>query len=168
MRANTLTVIAVLLLGGGVAVAREKPAADKGGAAMSSRAKGAFDVKISPLQLGEVAQHETLGRMAIDKQYHGDLTGTGKGEMLTAGSAASGSGAYVAVERVSGTLGGRRGSFLMTHRATMTRGTPDLSIVVVPDSGTEQLTGIAGHMDIKIEAGGKHFYELEYTLPEPV
>jgi hypothetical protein len=135
------------------------------GAADASKAKGAFDVKIGMLEVGDVAKHETLGRMSIDKVYHGELDGTGKGEMLTAGKEGSDSGAYVAVERVSGTLAGKKGSFLLAHRATMTKGKPDLSIIVVPESGTDALAGISGHMDIKIEAGGKHFYELEYTLP---
>jgi hypothetical protein len=134
-------------------------------AAMATHASGTFDVKLGPQALSDTAADPTLGRMSIDKQYHGDLEGTGKGEMLTAGSG-EGSGAYVAVERVTGKLKGRSGSFSLQHRGIMTRGTPDLAIAVVPDSGTGELVGLAGTMTIKIE-NGKHFYEIEYTLPNP-
>ena len=102
--------------------------------------------------------------MTIDKQYHGDLEGTGKGQMLTAGTPVKGSGAYVAIEKVAGTLKGRSGSFALQHSGTMTQGAPHLAITVVPDSGTGELKGIAGKMDIKI-ADGKHSYDFEYTLP---
>ena len=156
-----------LILGfGGVAYgeAQAAPTTPKE-AAMSVHASGTFDVKLGPQALSDIAADPTLGRMSIDKQYHGDLEGTGKGEMLTAGSG-EGSGAYVAVERVTGKLKGRSGSFSLQHRGVMTRGTPDLLITVVPDSGTGELVGLAGKMMIKIE-NGKHFYELEYTLPNP-
>ena len=143
-----------------------KGAEPKKGATMTSRAKGPFEVKVAPLALSEVAQDPALGRMSIDKQYHGDLEGTAKGEMLTGGNAASGSGVYVAVERVSGTLGGKKGSFLLYHHATMTQGKPDLTIMVAPESGTDQLAGISGRMNIIFEAGGKHAYDFEYTLPD--
>jgi len=102
--------------------------------------------------------------MTIEKQLHGDLEGTGKGQMLTAGNS-TGSGAYVAIERITGTLEGRSGSFILQHRGIMTRGTPELTITVVPDSGTGQLAGIAGAFTIII-ANGKHSYDFEYTLPE--
>ena len=130
--------------------------------AMTAHASGTFDVKLGPQALSETAADPTLGRMSIDKQYHGDLEGTAKGEMLTAGSG-EGSGAYVAVERVTGKLKGRSGSFSLQHRGVMTRGTPDLLITVVPDSGTGELEGLSGKMDIIIE-GGKHSYVFEYTL----
>jgi hypothetical protein len=104
--------------------------------------------------------------MSIDKQFHGDLEATSKGEMLTAMSGTvKGSGAYVAVERVTGTLHGRAGSFALYHIGTMTRGTPHLAVTVVPDSGTGQLTGITGTMNIII-ADGKHSYEFEYELAQ--
>jgi len=106
-----------------------------------------------------------LSRMALDKQYHGDLEATGKGQMLTAGTAVKGSGAYVAIEKVSGTLKGRSGSFVLQHAGSMTGGNFQLTVTVVPDSGAGQLAGIAGKMNIII-AGGKHSYEFEYTLPE--
>ncbi|HEV7668716.1 MAG TPA: DUF3224 domain-containing protein [Thermoanaerobaculia bacterium] len=126
-------------------------------------AKGDFDVKINPLPLAGPAEDATLGRMSIEKEFHGDLVGTGKGQMLTAG-AAEGSGAYVAIERVSATLAGRKGTFALYHKGIMTRGTPDLAVIVVPDSGTEELAGISGILHIIIE-GGKHGYDFEYSLP---
>ena len=130
---------------------------------MPTHAAGPFDVKVTPQD--DKSEDPLLGRMTIDKQYHGDLDATGKGQMLTAGSAAKGSGAYVAIEKVSGTLQGRRGTFVLQHTGTMTQGTPQLIITVVPDSGTGQLAGISGKMEIKIAEGGKHSYDLEYTLP---
>jgi hypothetical protein len=104
--------------------------------------------------------------MSIDKQYHGDLEAAGKGQMLTAGSSVRGSGAYVAIEKVTGTLEGRSGTFVLQHTGTMTQNAPELNIAVVPDSGTGQLAGIAGKMTIIIATGGKHSYNLEYTLPK--
>jgi hypothetical protein len=129
---------------------------------MPAHASGTFEVKLTPQtdDKGDPA----LGRMLIDKQFHGELEGTSKGQMLTAGSA-EGSGVYVAVEKVTGTLHGRTGAFILHHTGIMTRKTPQLSINVVPDSGTEQLAGITGKMNIII-ANGKHSYEFEYTLPE--
>ncbi len=132
---------------------------------------GTFDVKMTPLALADdrppaEGGGAKLGRMALDKQYHGALTATATGEMLSAMSSVSGSAGYVAIERVSGTLEGRSGSFALQHTGTMTRGAPELLIRVVPDSGTGQLTGLTGSMAIRIEAGGKHFYDFEYTLPE--
>lgn len=105
-----------------------------------------------------------LNRMTLDKQYHGDLEATGIGQMLTAGTAIKGSGAYVAIEKVSGTLEGKKGTFILQHAGTMTREVPQLAIVVVPDSGTGELEGMSGKMIIKFAEGGKHFYELDYTL----
>ena len=105
-----------------------------------------------------------LGRMSSDKQFHGDLEGTSKGQMLSAAGSVKGSAGYVAMERVTGTLKGRTGSFVLQHSGTMTRGTPQLSVTVVPDSGTGQLESIAGTLTIKV-ADGKHSYDFEYTLP---
>ncbi|MGO9126639.1 MAG: DUF3224 domain-containing protein, partial [Terriglobales bacterium] len=104
------------------------------------------------------------GRMTIDKQFHGDLEGTSKGEMLSAMTEVKGSAGYVAMERVTGALNGRSGTFFLQHSASMTRGVPQLSVTVVPDSGTGQLQGLTGKMDIIINAG-KHSYDFEYTLP---
>lgn len=132
---------------------------------MSERASGPFEVKITPQKPdNEVAQAANLARMSIDKQFHGDLEGTSKGEMIATQSEAKGSGGYVALERVTGTLHGRKGSFVLQHSATMNRNVPSLSITVVPDSGTDELVGLSGTMNIIIAAGGKHSYEFDYTL----
>jgi hypothetical protein len=101
--------------------------------------------------------------MTLDKQYHGPLEGTGKGQMLTGGTDVQGSGVYVAIERVTGKLDGQRGSFTLQHGGTMTRGVPQLIVSVVPDSGAGELVGLAGKMMINI-VDGKHFYEFEYTI----
>ena len=128
-------------------------------------AKGSFEVKVVPQGEPEKTDGGTLGRMSIDKQFHGDLEGTSKGEMLSAMSNVKGSAGYVAMERVTGTLRGRSGSFVLQHNATMTRGKPELNIIVVPDSGTGQLTGLSGKLNIIIAPDGKHSYEFDYTLP---
>jgi Protein of unknown function (DUF3224) len=106
-----------------------------------------------------------LTRMLLDKQYHGDLEGVGKGQMLTNGINASKSGVYVAMETFTGTLKGKSGTFVLHHNGIMRQGTPDLTINVVPDSGTGQLAGISGKMTIIIAKDGKHSYDFEYTLP---
>jgi hypothetical protein len=130
-----------------------------------SHASGTFEVKLTP-QAAEKGTDAGLGRMSIDKQFHGDLEGTSRGFMLSsAGTIVKGSGGYVAMERVTGTLKGRSGSFVLQHSGIMTRGTPQLNVTVVPDSGTDQLTGISGTFTIKIDAG-KHSYDFDYTLPE--
>ena len=131
---------------------------------MTTRATGPFDVKIAPLDPAFKTEDNSLGPISIDKQYPGDLDATGKGEMLTGGTAIKGSGVYVAVERVAGTLHGRSGTFLLQHSGVMTRGTPHLSITVVADSGTGQLTGLTGTMNVTI-TDGKHSYDLSYSLP---
>ena len=99
--------------------------------------------------------------MTAEKQWHGDLEGTGTGQMLTGGDVKTGSAGYVAMEKFSGSLKGRKGSFILQHSATMTAGKGDLTITIVPASGTDQLKGITGKLTIKIE-NGKHFYDLEY------
>ena len=132
---------------------------------MTTRASGTFDVKLSPQASDDRSEGAPLARMSIDKQFHGDLEGTSKGEMLTAGTAVPGSAGYVAIERVTGTLHGRAGTFALQHSGTMTRGAPHLTLTVVPDSGTAELTGLAGTMAITI-VDGKHSYELEYTIAE--
>jgi len=132
---------------------------------MTTRANGTFEVKLIPQASDDKSEDATLGRMSIDKQFHGDLEATSKGQMLSVVTAVKGSAGYVAIERVSGTLHGRSGSFVLQHSGTMTRGAPQQSVTVVPDSGTGQLVGLAGKMTIII-AGGKHSYEFEYTLAE--
>jgi len=132
---------------------------------MTMRASGGFEVKISPLAADDPAAGSPVGRMSIDKQFRGDLDATSKGEMLTAGTSVKGSAGYVAIERVTGSLHGREGTFVLQHSGTMTRGVPQLTITVVPDSGTGGLAGLAGRMTIEI-ADGKHSYGFEYALGE--
>ena len=131
----------------------------------AAHASGTFDVKLVPQPSDSEAQDPTLGRMSINKQFHGDLEGSSKGQMLTAGTSIKGSAGYVAIERVSGTLQGRSGSFILQHSGTMDRGAPQLKITVVPDSGTEQLAGLTGRLTIRIE-NGKHFYDFDYAIQE--
>ena len=134
---------------------------------MPTKASGSFDVKLTPQTLADAGADSGLGRMGLSKQFHGDLEATSVGEMLTAMSTSvQGSGAYVAVERVTGKLNGRSGSFMLHHTGVMNRGVPELTITVVPDSGTDELTGVTGKLNIRIEAGGKHFYDFEYELPQ--
>jgi hypothetical protein len=133
-------------------------------ATMTTKASGTFDVKLTPQDPDAKAEGSTLGRMSIDKQLRGDLVGTSQGQMLSAISDVKGSAGYVAIERVTGTLHGRSGTFVLQHDGIMTRGAQQLTIIVVPDSATGQLTGLTGTMAIRI-ADGKHFYDFEYTLP---
>lgn len=128
-----------------------------------THARGTFEVDLQPLPLERDVAAATLARMSIAKVFHGDLEGTSRGQMLTAGAAVKGSAGYVAIEQVSGTLHGRRGTFLLQHHGIMSRGVGDLGITVVPDSGTDQLAGLAGRMGITI-ADGKHSYDFDYTL----
>ena len=128
-------------------------------------ATGPFDVKLNLLEAYNRDAEAAVGRMSIDKQFHGDLEATSKGEMLTAMGTMKGSAGYVAIERVTGTLHGRRGSFALQHSSTMARGEPRQNISVVPDSGTGELAGLSGTMTIVIAAGGAHSYEFDYTLP---
>jgi hypothetical protein len=130
---------------------------------MASRASGTFEVKLNAQPPAQNVGDPSVGRLAIDKQFRGDLEATSKGEMLAAGTDVKGSAGYVAIERVTGTLQGRTGSFALLHRGVMTRGQPELSIIVVPDSGTDQLIGLAGTMAINV-VEGKHAYDFEYTF----
>lgn len=125
-----------------------------------TQAKGTFEVKLTP----QATDAADLGRMSIDKQFHGDLEAASKGEMLSAMGSVQGSAGYVAIEKVTGSLKGRSGTFMLQHNGIMNRGTPQLTISVVPDSGTGQLEGLSGSMAIEI-ADGKHSYSFEYTLP---
>ena len=132
---------------------------------MTRLARGTFDVNITPQPSEDKTEGLTLGRMLIEKKYLGDLEAAGSGQMLTGMAAVKGSGTYVAIERVTGTLQGRSGSFILYHLGIMERGAPRLNVTVVPDSGTRELAGMAGTMTILI-AEGIHSYELAYTLPE--
>lgn len=132
-----------------------------------TRATGTFEVKLNPHPTAHDHAGAPLARLSIDKEFQGDLIGTSKGEMLTGGAAVENSAGYVAIERVSGTLHGKRGSFILQHSGTMTRGVPTLSVTVVPDSGTDELAGLSGTMNIII-ANRKHSYEFDYTIaPRP-
>ncbi|HEX5127045.1 MAG TPA: DUF3224 domain-containing protein [Rhodocyclaceae bacterium] len=124
---------------------------------------GIFEVKLNPQAPEENVGDPSVGRMSLDKQFHGDLEASSRGQMLAVMTDIKGSAGYVAMERVAGKLHGRSGSFALQHSGTMTRGTPQLSVTVVPDSGTDQLAGLAGAMTIDI-ADGKHSYIFEYTL----
>ena len=128
---------------------------------MTQHATGTFEVKLAPQD--DKSDDKTMGRMTIDKQWLGDLEGTSKGQMLTGGDPSKGSAGYVAIEKFSGTVKGHKGTFIFQHSATMTKGEGQLTITVVPDSGTDELAGISGKLTIKIESG-KHFYDFEYNL----
>ncbi len=132
---------------------------------MTKQASGTFDVKLVPQPPEDKVGDPTIGRMSLDKQFRGDLQGTSKGQMLAAGTDVKNSAGYVAIERVNGTLAGRTGTFALQHSGTMTRGEGQLTITVVPDSGTGQLVGLSGRMNITI-AEGNHSYTFEYTLPD--
>jgi uncharacterized protein DUF3224 len=127
-----------------------------------SEARGTFDVKVTPQAPDDVAAGP-FGRLFLDKQFHGDLEGGSKGQMLASGTGKDGSGAYVALELVTGTLNGRRGTFVLQHTGTMTKNVATMSVTVVPDSGTGDLMGLSGAMTIVI-ADGKHSYVFAYTL----
>jgi len=127
-------------------------------------ARGGFDVTMTPKPADEPSS--PFQRLIGDKRFRGDLEGTSRGEMLAWGTPDQGSAAYVALELVTGTLNGKKGTFVLQHRGTMSKGIPTMHVGVVPESGTGELAGIAGTMRIVIE-GGKHSYELEYTLPRP-
>lgn len=131
---------------------------------MTHRATGTFEVKLSPLTTHHEDEVSGLGRLSIDKEFRGELVATSCGEMLTVISMVEGSAGYVAMERVTGTLSGRRGSFALQHSGTMKRGTQSLTVSVVPDSGTDELEGLAGGMSIDV-MGGRHSYVLDFTLP---
>jgi len=124
-------------------------------------ARGTFEVKITP-QLQDDSAGGGFDRLLIDKRFHGELEAVSKGQMLATRTAVEGSGGYVALERVTGKLNGKRGSFVLQHRGTMSKGVYVMQVTVVPDSGTDELAGIAGTMTIIIE-GGKHSYNFEYT-----
>ena len=126
-------------------------------------ARGTFEIKLNPLTPYNMAEGALLGRMSIDKRFMGDLEAASQGEMLSAGTTVQGSAGYVAIERVTGTLAGRNGSFVLQHTGLMARGAPSLTVLIVPDSGTDELEGLAGTMAIIIE-DGKHMYEMSYAL----
>ena len=131
---------------------------------MNQRAAGPFEVSLQNLPSDAAREGVVFGRRSLDKQFHGDLEATSKGEMLFAGTSVQGSAGYVAIEWVTGSLHGKPGTFALQHSGNMERGVPTLSVAVVPDSGTEALVGLRGRMDIILESG-KHSYVFEYDLP---
>ena len=161
MRLPTLVATALFMS----LAAAETTTLPKEPAVTAHTATGPFDVKLAPQALSGVAEHAGLSRMSLDKQFHGALEASSAGEMLAFRSATSGSAGYVALETVRGTLDGRAGSFVLQHSSTLTRGEPQQSITVVPDSGTDALAGLSGRMVVDIAPGGAHSYRFEYTLP---
>lgn len=131
---------------------------------MQQHITGNFDVTLTPQAASPGIETARLGRQTLSKQFHGDLNARSLGEMLAAGTEVKGSAGYVAIERVTGTLLGKAGSFVLMHTGTMNRGTPQLTVQVVPDSGTDALTGLTGQMGIQI-TDGKHFYTFDFSLP---
>ena len=127
-------------------------------------AKGSFTVEMKPEGTPAELEGVSTARMALNKRFEGDLTGVGAGQMLTALTSVKGSAGYVAIERFTGTLHGKAGTFIFQHSGVMNQGAQQLSITVVPDSGTGALSGIQGRFKISI-LDGKHFYEFEYSLP---
>jgi hypothetical protein len=127
---------------------------------MSERATGTFTTAFEPLPSDDAA----IGRMRVRKTIQGDLSGEGVAEMMSVGTAVEGSAGYVAIDRITGTLGGREGSFVLQHFGLMARGEGTLTVSVVPDSGTGELTGLTGFFDIVNEAG-VHSYTFDYELP---
>ncbi|MET0856556.1 MAG: DUF3224 domain-containing protein [Telluria sp.] len=131
---------------------------------MTQHANGPFEVTMTPAGSPEHEGRTAFGRLQLDKQYAGDLVAIGNGQMLTAVTDTQGSAAYVAIERIRGNLKGKKGSFAIHHTGTMSGGLKQLMIAVVTDSGTDELTGIAGTMSLTM-VEGKHFYGFDYTLP---
>ncbi len=142
----------------------QSPATPQKEAAVSRHASGTFDVKVTPQEPDAVGADSGISRLLLEKQFHGDLEAASKGQMLACGGPPSGSGGYVGMERVTGKLSGRSGSFALQHNGTMEPSGVHLSVTVVPGSGTGQLVGISGSMNIVIESG-KHSYTLDYSLP---
>lgn len=132
---------------------------------MNGIATGTFEVKLTPQASLEPTADPGLGRLTIDKAFRGDLEGTSQGLMLSAAGSVKGSAGYVAIERIHGTLKGQSGSFVLQHSGTTTRGQGEVSVTVVPDSGTDQLSELVGRMSINKD-GGAHTYRFEYTLPD--
>lgn len=128
-------------------------------------ARGRFDVKVTPIPMGDPGTGR-FNRLFLDKQIQGDLEATSEGEMMGADSPVQGSAGYVAVERITGSLHGKKGSFVLQHKSSMRKGADfRMDITVVPDSGTHELTGLAGTFTIIFE-GKNHLYEFDYTLEE--
>ena len=161
---GALVILTVIVNSSPGAQMRPDPNAQKAERTVAARATGTFEVKLTPQPADQYADGTAVARLTIDKTFTGALQATSNGQMLSAMGGVKGSAGYVAIERVSGTLAGRRGSFVLQHSGTMDRGAASLSVSVVPDSGSDELAGLAGTMQIKIE-GGLHSYEFSYTVP---
>ena len=162
---NLVTVLCLALVSTAANTQAETSASRTTSTKESMTARGTFDVKVVPQPPDDVAGG-SFSRLFLDKQFHGDLTATSKGQMMGAGTPEKGLGGYVALELVSGTLNGRHGSFALQHSGTMEKGVATMNVTVVPGSGTDQLTGMAGRMTVIIE-NGKHSYVFEYTVADP-
>ncbi|KOQ62701.1 hypothetical protein ABW41_09455 [Stenotrophomonas maltophilia] len=130
---------------------------------MRGEAHGTFEVDLRPIG----GNDGPIAVMSINKTFAGDLHGSSVGQMLAFRTPVQGSAGYVAMERVTATLAGRQGGFTLQHNGLMTRGTPQLSVVVVPDSGSEGLFGLSGTLEITISEG-RHDYRLVYSLPDEI
>lgn len=165
MKKTFLIIVFSLLLINGNASATEAPSNPvQQVTKMTHHISGLFDVKMSPQAAAE-NEEASIGRMLLDKQFHGDLEANSKGQMLAHMTSVKGSAGYVAMEKVVGSLQGRKGSFVLQHSGTMNRGEATLVLNVVPDSGTDELEGLSGSMTITV-TDGKHFYGFDYSLPE--
>ncbi|GAB3088716.1 DUF3224 domain-containing protein [Lysobacter terrae] len=131
---------------------------------MNQQVKGPFDVKRTAMEAVDAGGDASFGRIRFEKRFHGDLDATSVVEMLSAGNPATGSAGYVAVEHLIGSLQGRRGRFMMQHNGVMNRGQASLTLTVVPDSGTDELAGLHGRMQIDIAEDGAHFYTFDYAI----
>ena len=140
-------------------------AAPAQGEAEMHHATGTFAVKITPVASDSI-DGGALGRLRVDKQFSGSLTAQSSGEMLTGSTAVAASAAYVLIERVTGSLDGKAGSFMLAHIGIMDRGKPDLRVTIVPDSGSGALKGLTGTLTIRIE-NNVHYYDLDYRLTPP-
>ena len=156
-----LLLLCAMLAGAGTAASKGD---DMNEQSDTRRAEGSFEIAMKPLETYNQAADAKVGRMSIDKTFAGDLVGTSVGEMLSGGLPAEGSAGYVAIERVTGSLAGGEGSFLLQHSGTMTPDAQELTITVVPASGTGDLEGLTGSMTIEIR-DGRHFYSFDYELP---
>ena len=171
MRASTIRILAFAIfcavMVSVIAAQSAQTNSTQRGTLVTKHASGTFDVKVIPQKPdNKEAEAANFQRLSLDKQFHGDLEADSKGEMIGSMSDVKGSGGYVAMERVTGALSGRKGTFVLQQSGTMTGGIPKMAVTVVPDSGTGELTGISGSMTIRIEEGGRHFYDFEYSLPE--
>ena len=161
-----LTLLTALLLGPCSQLAKPQIPPIPEARSMSQHATGTFEIKLSPEPLADTDADKTLARMSIRKTFHGPLEATSRGEMLSAMTATKGSAGYVAIERVSGTLAGHTGTFVLQHSGLMNHGSPTLMVTVVPDSGTGALAGLAGTMSI-VNGPDGHTYDFTYTLTQP-